>query len=129
MTENDFSICHSLKQESEDLKYRLSVLKAQTDVFHFTLSLPTKQAKHTVDFFENIGKIERIWVEKIIKSLAHIQRVEEAIQALPRPESRTIMRLHYVDGLTWEQIENKTYLSRRQCIRLRDDAFTTMGIP
>ena len=44
LTENDFIICYSLKQESNDLKYRLGVLKAQTDVIYSTLSLTSKQA-------------------------------------------------------------------------------------
>ena len=131
LTEHDLLDCRVLVQEANDLRYRLGVLRAQADGVCSALAWSphgTKTADHTGDVVCNMDKIERLLVDKVVKILAHIQRVEEAIHKLSKPEARIIMRLYYIDGYTWEQVEEKAHFSRRQCIRLRDYALVAMGI-
>jgi len=55
--------------------------------------------------------------EKIKQLLALRDKIEEAINDLP-PEERTLMRLRYIDGNTWEEIAVKMHYSYRWTTRL-----------
>lgn len=51
--------------------------------------------------------------------------VEQAIEALPYG-LRLVMRYHYVEGLTWEQVAEKADYSVRGVYKLRDQALTLL---
>ena len=56
-----------------------------------------------------------------------VLRIEDSITALP-VEYRNIMRLYYIDGLTWEEVAEKTNYCVRQLTRKRDKALEQMSI-
>lgn len=48
--------------------------------------------------------------------------IEMAIEALPSRE-RNLMRMHYIEGVSWEEIAQRTNYCLRQVYRLRKQAF------
>jgi len=47
--------------------------------------------------------------------------IENAIETL-EPRERQAIRLHYIDGLTWEEVGYKMYYERSQIFRIRKTA-------
>jgi RNA polymerase sigma factor (sigma-70 family) len=47
--------------------------------------------------------------------------IENAIETL-EPRERQALRLHYIDGLTWEEVGYKMYYERSQIFRIRKKA-------
>lgn len=50
-----------------------------------------------------------------------MQRAETVIDTLP-DQQRLIMRLRYIDGLTWRQVSEKSNYDKRHCIRIHKRA-------
>lgn len=80
---------------------------------------------------ENGGPIEglaikhdeliRLYQAKIDELTAAIKDIEAAIEPLP-PRERTLIRLHYINGLTWEQVCIVMSYSWKQTHRIHSKA-------
>lgn len=66
-------------------------------------------------------ELERLYNEKIAELTDKLAEIEEAITPL-EPRERTLIRLHYFQGLTWEQVAVKMNYSWRQVHRLHGKA-------
>ena len=131
ITEDDLKICRALVLEADDIRHRLDVLKAQIEGKSPFLSWApggTGTVDNTGRAVCNIDTLERLWGERIAMALLHVTMVEEALWDIPKPEARMVMRLYYIDGLTWEQVEAEAHYGQRQCRRLRDYALVVLGI-
>lgn len=51
--------------------------------------------------------------------------IEKAIESLPSFE-RHIMRLHYIDGMTWERVAEIKHYSARHIRRIHEDILSSM---
>ena len=60
--------------------------------------------------------------------LGHVRIVDAEIDKLPDLTQQRILRLRYMDGMTWEEIGAKTRYSRRHSIRLHDEGLEKLGI-
>ena len=66
-------------------------------------------------------ELEAKYKEAVEKLTAQMVEIEDAIQVL-EPRERTIIRLHYLQGLTWEQVAVETGYTWRHVQRLHGKA-------
>lgn len=57
--------------------------------------------------------LEEMIMENIIKAQEEATAIERAIQTLEAPIDRELMRLKYLDGLTWEEVAEQLCKSRQ----------------
>lgn len=71
-------------------------------------------------------------VEELERQQAECARlrltISKAIASVPDGRLRELLRLRYVDGLTWEQIAEEMNYGRRQVTRLHGDALERVSI-
>lgn len=53
---------------------------------------------------------------------AELLAIENAIETLDDPTSRTLLRCHYIEGMTWDEVSDYMHYSRRQILYLRAKA-------
>jgi len=73
---------------------------------------------------EQSGKDETLRVvysETIQRLTEQLTEIERAIETL-EPRERQAIRMHYIDGLSWEAIGYKMYYERSQIFRIRKAA-------
>ena len=61
----------------------------------------------------NMIALEEAIMENIIKAQKEAMAIEKAIQTLEAPIDRELMRLKYLDGLTWEEVAERLGRSRQ----------------
>ena len=61
------------------------------------------------DAVEKIGEVEENINHEIIKQCAVRDEIERTIEAVPDGTMRLLLRLRYMDGLTWEEIAVKMH--------------------
>lgn len=62
-----------------------------------------------------------VYHETIQRLNDHLVAIERAIETL-EPRERQAIRMHYIDGLSWEAIGYKMYYERSQIFRIRKAA-------
>lgn len=62
-------------------------------------------------------QLEAMYLKHVDTELTLLRLLETAIAKLPATE-RTLMRLKYFDGLTWNQVADRMSFSRRHVLRL-----------
>lgn len=67
------------------------------------------------------GALLKVYREKEAELDAKLLTIEKAIAKL-EPRERRLVRLHYIDGLTWEQVAVEMDYSWRQVHRIHGDA-------
>ena len=69
-------------------------------------------------------------MERLIRQQAELvaqrNKIETAISDVPEPRLRELLRLRYVDGMTWEQISVHLHYSYMQVCRLHGKALDQM---
>lgn len=71
------------------------------------------------------GNVVAVYRRKAKELKDRLLEIERAIDTLP-PTERTIIRWHYLKGLTWSKVAEKENYSDRQCRRLCDKALTRL---
>lgn len=67
----------------------------------------------------------RLYQTKVAERTAMLESIEAAIEPLP-PRERTLIRLHYIEGLTWEQVCVVMRYSWMQVHRIHSKALEAM---
>jgi RNA polymerase sigma factor (sigma-70 family) len=62
-----------------------------------------------------------VYNETIQRLTGQLAEIERAIETL-EPRERQAIRMHYIDGMTWEEIGYKMYYERSQIFRIRKAA-------
>jgi len=71
-------------------------------------------------------ELERLYQQKLADLIEEQLRVEKAIESLD-PVERMLMRLHYLDGLTWEEVAVEISYSWRQVHRIHSRALDKLS--
>ena len=79
----------------------------------------TKELEQFEEFFPQDQK-------KINDIKEQLNSIETMIDGLPASE-KTVLRYHYVLGLSWEETAQKTYWCDRQVYRIRDAAIARLA--
>ena len=62
-------------------------------------------------------KFYRKYLEKLAEGQKIILEIEAFLEGVKDPETRTIIRIKYIDGLTWEEVGKVVHMHRTTCYR------------
>ena len=69
-----------------------------------------------------LDELERKYMEKLDKAARLICDISRDIEAMDNPTERTLLRLRYICGYTWEKIGQQMGLSTRHVLRIHGKA-------
>jgi len=79
-----------------------------------SIGVMTKERlRQYVYLIKEIEAQEELIIKNIKKAQQEAAAIERAIQTLDNPIDRELMRLKYLDGLTWEEVAEKLCRSRQ----------------
>lgn len=132
LTIDDMENCASLAREVNDIRERLarihSNLERTTPVLREQPGSGAQPKDKLCEGIVLLDTVERMYAKKISKHLSRVVWIEKAMDTLTLPMQRSIVRLYYIDGLTWDELADKVHYSVKQCQRMRDRALQTMGV-
>ena len=80
-------------------------------------SQPIEGSNSWVAKIDEKNEILEMYAQKKEELKAALLTIEQAIDTL-EPQERTVLRLHYIDGLTWEQVCVEGFFSWRTAHRI-----------
>lgn len=132
ITLHDLEICYALRQEAHDILRRLERMKAYATQCSPTLPGTAYSAgghsDHVGDGVAAYMDLEKEGRRKSAAFLLHAKYVEEAIETLSDSTQRKALRLRYLDGLTWAEIEKAICYSESQRKRIVRKALAALGV-
>jgi DNA-directed RNA polymerase specialized sigma24 family protein len=121
LTEEDLRLCAALGREAENLRESLQRLRAMAeDMRPHADGMPRGggPGDPVGQAVADLDALRARWQKTIAAYTRHVRLVEAAIQALPDPDVRSVLRLRFLDGLTWDQIAERTHFVDRWCREL-----------
>jgi hypothetical protein len=131
----DLEMCAALAREVEALRRMyetLTDIAPKTPTLSCTpsggnVSSPTESAVLSIE------RLQTVWSGRIEKMCNHILMVEDALEGISgvsyECEMRIVMRLYYIEGLTWAEVAERMNYCVDRCITFRNMAFQGLGIP
>lgn len=107
-----------MKQEADQLQ------RMQNDLRCTVASLQARgcMAERLKDLSD---RVDRLLAEKRMRLLAELEEIERAIDALESRE-RLILRDHYINGLTWEEVSCRRHYSLQHVHRIHAEALKNL---
>jgi len=108
MTKERLKAYKEMKKERDDLEQRVEALNAQLYGMRAQRldGMPrggSGENSVTEELIDTKAKLLEVLNEKKAALDAELIEIESAIKKL-KPRERLLVRLHYIDGLTWEQV-------------------------
>ncbi len=132
LTLNDLELCAAHAREVAGLRRRIEDMRALSASAATVRLSPSPRGSQTADpvarAVAHIDELERDWLAKIEHYTELVQRVERALEALPDPDLRTLLRLRYIDGLIWDEIAPRVGYVDRWCRTLCAKGLRMLGI-
>ena len=132
ITYEDLRKCNSLARSVREKKEKLEWLDSLAA--HCTATIENS-GRGTKVQFDKIGEMvaeidNNRWelVEAIEAYWDHIGIVRGAIARIPDETQQAIMRMRYLDGLTWREISSKTHYVDSWCRKQEAEGLCAMGI-
>lgn len=117
--------CRSAKGEIESLRERMERIKSDRERMTQTITgMPLRKGQEKSRIEEltaRLMELEEELVDRILQREAEIREVEAWIETL-KPYQRNVMRLRYVDGKTWKQVQRLTSYSKRAVLTINKNA-------
>lgn len=111
MTESELSQYYKLRKEVEDLEVRIKEFGEGVSGIEIK-DIITQSSGKRESIQEKLMLLKDKWVEKRIRALEEYLKIESYIDSVDDPEMRTIMRLRFLDLMTWEDIGGVVHLER-----------------
>lgn len=117
--------CRSAKGEIESLRERIERIKSDRERMTQTITgMPLRKGQEKSRIEEltaRLMELEEDLVDRILQREAEIREVEAWIETL-KPYQRNVIRLRYVDGKTWKQVQRLTSYSKRAVLAINKNA-------
>lgn len=78
---------------------------------------------------ERIDEIQRNVEEKVAQLIALREEINSRIDMLENHEEQLVLRYHYLDNCTWEEIERMLNVSERTVFRIHGAALANFSVP
>lgn len=102
-----------LKHEADDLKARLDALGFPSGIRYSPLPRSeTNEIPTLDDIIIQREKIRKKWQKKLYEAQGLLISIEVWMDSVEDPEVKQIVRLKYVDGLTWEEVSKEMFVSK-----------------
>ncbi|MGN0585141.1 MAG: hypothetical protein ACI4JD_06780 [Ruminococcus sp.] len=126
MTKEELLSYKNIRRELEDIKNRINQLKedARSPKGVRYSDIPRGRGEpisSQQSYIEQLEKLSELYEEKKALLVKTQIAIERAISSLP-PELASLMRHRYIDGMRWEDINDKLYISHSQSVRLHQKA-------
>lgn len=82
-----------------------------------------------VKCLKKIDEIQRNVEDKISDMLQIKEEISMAIDQLENGEERLLLRYRYLNGLSWEEIEQKMFVSKSTVHRIHGSALQNLSVP
>lgn len=108
MTKKQLKDYRALKKERDDIARRLQELEAEKFVLRTSRMDGMPRGGSGENYvleakMDREDELRRLYHEKKAQLDAQLLEIEKAIEVLDSTE-RTLVRLYYIDGLTWEEV-------------------------
>lgn len=115
----------SPERQREYLKL-LKKIEAQTEKVEKMKAalLPSRSETHEL---YAVVAFESTIFQSIIEIQKEAAEIERKIQELESPQERELMRLRYIDGMTWEDVSDELELSRQWTVVLNNKILTKLS--
>ncbi len=122
ITLEDLKLCYALMRKAEDLDERIRRTRSLLTGSSRSTWGETRAGKGFADRISaSLARIDEWEAEMralMENYLTHVRVVDAAIDALPDLNQQRILRMRYIDALTWERISEKTDMSAKWCREL-----------
>lgn len=116
---------HSVKRRIRDLRESAgSVGGIRCDGEPRSRGEPLSRQQRYVEALEQLSEEYEETASNWARQAAAIER---SIRSMP-PDLGELIRLRYVDGLKWEQVNEQMYISHTQSVRMHHAALKKMGL-
>ena len=112
MTEKELSRYYKLKREIEDLEIRIKEFGDGVKGLQ-TKDVVISGGGGNISIQEKLMLLQSEYIEKRVSALEQYKEIERYIEDIDDPEVRTIMRLRFMDLLSWEEIGKRTYQDKK----------------
>ena len=123
------------RDEIEELAERIIRLRARAEKITSTLSrTPGCGSSELISdkvqrYISEALALEEAYSRRIDQNLAMLGALESAIDRLPKPRYRQLMRMKYIDGASWEEIASAMNYSPRHLQREMDRLLSMLDLP
>lgn len=134
VTYDDLKKCAALAREAKDINERLERLRSLAERCTSTVRQAggggsPSSGDRIGDWVSKLCDMEQEGQMRAAAYMDHVAIVDQAIsEGVENSDQRTILRLRYVDGLTWEAISDQTHYSDRWCFKLHEHGLRAMGM-
>lgn len=111
MTEKELSRYYKIRKEAEDLETRIKEFGDGVSGIQIK-DIITQSSIKGSSIQERLVELKDKWYEKRISALEEYLKIENYIDGVDDPEIRLIMRMRFLDLMTWDEIGEKTYQER-----------------
>ena len=120
MTIEQLENCRSAKGEIESLRERIERIKSDRERMTQSITgMPSGKNNNQSRIEEltvKLMELEEQLADKLWQRETEIKEVEAWIETL-KPYQRNVIRLRYIEGRTWRQIEKKTHYTKDGAMR------------
>ena len=105
------------KRELESAEYHVNTKMAadtvtgSSPVYPYIKHVVTIKGVDEKDYWRQVKRLRNRLKRRVDELMNKVAEAEEYIASIPDSETRLILRCRFVNGLTWEQIENEMHMS------------------
>ena len=114
-----------LPMKQELAQIREMIQEVEEGRYNPTAPNKTRPAK-VLEYLDEGGDVVALYRQKEAELVAQLLAIENAIATLP-PIERTIIRRHFIEGMTWRQVAEKENYCSRQVRRKCDKALERLA--
>lgn len=107
----------AIKDEIKDIKTRLDAIDGWKSPRLSDNPSHTSSNEGLDPIIIRREKLYRKYRDKVAEGQKTILEIEAFLEGVKDPETRTIIRLKYIDGLTWEEVGEAVHMHRTTCYR------------
>lgn len=121
------------KKEAEDVELRITQLRlryAAPSAIEYSDMPRAHDSEHDLsDYMAKMDELTSYLVEKYKRCMGIEVDIYQRLDNMDRQEEREVLRYRYIDGMTWEQIAQRTGYVLRHIYRLHGSALQNFPLP
>ena len=121
----------ALKAEIRELEERLARLREQSFSPRSPVLSGMPGKKETRDLSDEVAclmELEQSYRRAILKARVRCARIEHVILTLSSPRQKQILRVRYIDGLSWDEVSSRFLISESLTYSLHKKAISELDL-
>lgn len=128
MRKADLERCWELHRELKSLNNRREQLReAATRITAQIGKEPKSTERHDklAEYAARLDTLDQLYTGKLLELEAQLRLIEMDIDGFPK-QQRTILRLRYIDGLSWRKVARESSYSEKHVFKIHEAALRKM---